>query len=434
MKHKVVVAGAGITGLRLGKLLGDLGAEPLIVSWDCGGLIEQYTDEGFHFDYGGHVYTPVDPDVRNLMEKSGAVEHDRNAVYLAKNGIVYPYPVQDHVNVKTHNFHKVPEAVNMQELGRYAFGGHFYDWFFGPFNRRVWTVDPIEMDVDWIKNRVKLPAPHSGEGKKWGPNATFLYAQGTSITLNLIRDVNKSGGSIIHGKVDGVDLERKRLLVSNVKNTRHIEYETLFWTLPISKLSPLVGISSSAFLMNHVLSVGIGFRDILPYDFHWAYFDVKLSPHRVTLLSRYHPRNSPNGKDSLLIEYPHRWPDYPLPRLFAPSLQMRTDYTTNEAVHRNVGAKVLENANLDIKPQLIEVVSVGNAPGYPIPTKGIRGIVAETKKRLIPHSIYTAGRWGSWGYFNIDHCFKDAQAAIGWSVTALEDEYDEYLYSRFYYG
>lgn len=433
MKSKVVIAGAGITGLRLAELLGKLGAEPLVVSWDCGGLIEQYTDNGFHFDYGGHVYTPVDPGVRNLMEASGAIKHERNAVYLQK-GKTIPYPVQDHVAIDSHDFSLVKSATNLQELGTYAFGKEFYENFFGPFNRRVWTVDPIEMDVDWIKNRVKLPAPQSGTREKWGPNATFLYAQGTSITLNLIKAANEAGASIVHGKIDDVDLERKRLLVSNMQKARYIEYERLYWTLPLKKIAPHVGISSSAFLMNHVLSVGLGFRDILPYNFHWAYFDVSLSPHRVTLLSGYHPKNSPNGKDSLLIEYPYRWPDYPLPRFFAPSLQMKTDYVMNEQVHRGVGVKVLENAELDIKPQMLEVASVGNAPGYPIPTRGIRKIVAETKRRLIPHGIYTAGRWGSWGYFNIDHCFKDAENAVAWAAVAGEDELEEYLYARFYYG
>ena len=433
MKHRVVIAGAGITGLRLAKLLGDLGSEPLVVSWDCGGLIEQYEDNGFKFDYGGHVYTPMDPVVKALMVRSGAVAHNRKAVYLGKDKTV-PYPVQDHVAIDSSAFSYVSSAVNLMELGMNAFGKEFYESFFRPFNQRVWTADPIEMDVDWIKNRVKLPDPHHRTRENWGPNAQFLYAPGTNITSNLIEEAVRAGANIIHGKVDGVDLERKRLLVSNVPKTRHIEYEHLYWTLPLSKISPHVGISSTAFVMNHVLSVGIGFRDILPYDFHWAYFDVNLRPHRVTLLSRYHPRNSPNGKDSLLIEYPYRWPDYPLPRLFAPSLQMRTDYATNEQVHRNVAVKILENTKLGADPRMIEVASVGSAPGYPIPMKGIREIVAETKSRLIPHNVTTAGRWGSWGYFNIDHCFKDAMNAIGWRITAGEDELDEYLYARFYYG
>ena len=434
MKRKVVIAGAGVTGLRLAHLLGKLGMEPLVVSWDCGGLIEQYEDNGFKFDYGGHVYTPADADVVNLMKRSHAMKHDRNAVYLDLEEGEIPYPVQDYAtSVNTSQFDKVADAKNLQELGAYAFGGKFYKDFFAPFNRRVWTADPIEMDVDWIKSRVKLPAAHD-VAKKWGPNATFLYAQGTAITSNMIADATKEGANIIHGRIEGVALERKRLMVSNVKGTKHIEYESLFWTLPISKLSPHVGISSSAFLMNYVLSAGIGFRDILPYDFHWAYFDVSLRPHRVTLLSRYHPRNSPNGKDSLLIEFPYRWPDYPLPRMFAPSLQMKTYVATHEEVHRNVANRVLEATKLGIDRRMIEGASVGNTPGYPVPTLGIRKIVAETKKRLIAHGVYTAGRWGSWGYFNIDHCFKDAQAAVGWWLTSEPEELDAYLTSRFYYG
>lgn len=441
MKRDVVIVGAGVTGLRIAKLLGD--KKPLLVSWDMGGMLGSYEEKGFTFDFGGHVYTTADEVLTGIMKKSGGIKHERKAVYIKQPDAIHvPYPVQDHADLLGISVEPDPLLEhlkpfhNMQGLGNAYFGRRFYNDFFAPFNRRVWCVDPVEMDADWIANRVKLP---SEKKESWGPNAEFWYAPSADIINTMVIEANEAGAEIWSGfKVEELNLRKKQIRFKPTKGSKPemIEYKVLYWTLPIRDLAIKIGISPFAFRSNNILAVGIGLRDILPWDhFNWAYFDVELRPHRMTLLGRYHPKMSPNGKDSLLIEFPYAGPHWPEPDFASKRFFGQPEYAKSIAVHRNVAMRALDEAMIfDIEARYVEVAMMSKTLGYPIPTIGIRNIVAEAKIRLLKDSVFTAGRWGSWGYFNLDHCFADARAAVGASITMCEEEIEEYLYSRFYYG
>jgi hypothetical protein len=90
----------------------------------------------------------------------------------------------------------------------------------------------------------------------------------------------------------------------------------------------------------------------------------------------------------------------------------------------------------DVKEKEIAVATIGETRGYPIPLFGIRKSVAEIKESLREKQIVVAGRWGSWGYFNIEHCIMDADVASR-AYSLYDDEPDryitDYLYSSFYY-
>lgn len=427
-----VIVGAGVTGLHLAKLLGP--EKPTVVSWGLGGLLRQHDNEGFVFDYGGHVYTCMDERINKLMEAVGAQRHERKAVYLHGSDCKYvPYPVQDHaeqIGLTTPPKASLLMAFhNLRDLGMAYFGEQFYKEFFAPFNRRIWCADPIEMDTDWIRNRVKLPAEKK---EKWGPNAEFWYAPGEHIITRMYGEAQRAGASFYdESQVGALDLPNKILTLRsrNGQRDHEIRYKRLFWTASLKSIAYLVGISRDVFRNNGMMTIGIGLRDMLNWEhFNWAYFDVRLRPHRVTWLSRYHPSMAPEGKDSLLIEIPFKWPDYP-PPLYTQNIPFNLrNYVKHYRIRSDVVIRTCKDTNLLFDSKLIEVCSAGTTRGYPLQTRGLRSIVAETKRRLMKHDVFTAGRWGSWGYFNLDHCFDDAEAAVD-----AEKERDRYLYSRAYY-
>lgn len=439
MKHSVVVVGAGITGLYLAKLLGDKGLKPLVIARDRGGLLKQYKDGKFIFDYGGHVYTKTDERLNEIMMRTTAESHVRNAIYLSEEHGRIPYPVQDHaekMGVKTYSVgHDPARWKSLQDVGLDMYGPEFYEEFFAPFNRRVWTADPVELDVDWIRSRIRLP---SEKKEKWGPNAEFWYAPGDEIADVLTSMATKAGAEFRIGggsEVVYADLARKRLhLQAGRGEGRRIDYDLLFWTAPISQLAAQVGISPSVFRSNYIMTLGLGLRYRLDEEpFHWAYFDVIHRAHRMTWLSRYHESLAPEGHDSLLIEYPFSYPDYALPHFVSNALIEAQDYVDAHEIHRGLAQRMCENIGLPFTQKDMQAVALGTAPGYPLPTRGIRDIVAITKSRLMVYDVYTAGRWGSWGYFNINHCFDDAEAAVGIKRGDWESE-SNYLQSKFYYG
>jgi protoporphyrinogen oxidase len=422
----IIIAGAGVTGLWLAKKLGHL--KPLVISQDVGGLLGQYEEGGFTFDYGGHVYSPLDERVRDIMKRAGAIAHERQAVYLSDDLRHIPYPVQDHadqIGLTTKRLSFSSPPTNLKEWGYAQFGFNFYEKWYQPFNARVWSIDPVEMDVDWVRNRVKIEP--SEDPKEWGPNASFLYAPGKEIIKVMRAEAKAAGAKFLKATIHDVIIDRHILHLTETAKPDYYKYDQLYWTLPISALSPQVGFEYDSFRSNRVRTFGIGLRDVLTSSpFHWAYCNVDSICHRITWLSRYHPTMSPNGKDSLLVELPYRhvlasW----IPRMH------RKISSPNEVIHRSLAQRVLKEAGFGfIKESDIEVSMMGDAMGYPIPTVGIRDVVAEVKRRLLQYGVMTAGRWGSWGYFNLDHCFNDAEAAI----NIPTDGVIPYLRSLHYYG
>jgi hypothetical protein len=141
---------------------------------------------------------------------------------------------------------------------------------------------------------------------------------------------------------------------------------------------------------------------------------------------------APSDKDSFLVEFPYRGDKRTMPPAIAAVLLQSRDNQTpqNMEVNRNVATSAWRATfGEQLHYSDIAVVTVGDTLGYPIPTVGIRNTVAEVKRRLMDKQVYCAGRWGSWGYFNLPHCFNDADAAY-WA----ESDMIRYLYSTFYYA
>ncbi|GAG24408.1 unnamed protein product, partial [marine sediment metagenome] len=170
MTENCVVAGGGFTGLYLAYLLGKQGMRVTIMSSNIGGLIQSHEDEGFYFDFGGHVYTEQAPILNEIMTKAGAVRHERAAFYFSKKFGRVPYPVQDYADqlgIKIESSILEPSlSADLTMWALATFGKQFYQKFFAPFNRRVWTMDPEKMASDWIGTRVKQPTERE---ENWGP-------------------------------------------------------------------------------------------------------------------------------------------------------------------------------------------------------------------------------------------------------------------------
>jgi len=440
MTERYIVAGGGVTGLRLAYLLAKQGMQVTVISSDIGGLIQSHQDEGFYFDYGGHVYTTQDAVLDDIMTKAGAIRQARSAFYFSQKTEWVPYPVQDHADqlgLKVEKSMLKPSLdADLKTWGLATFGKEFYQKFFAPFNRRVWTMAPEKMASDWINTRVKQPME---DKKDWGPNALFQYAPGRNIIKVLKEMAKEQGAKFISADITGFSLQDKELLGAYPTSGSRVRvgYDTLYWTLPLRMLASEVDIDPSQFMSNRVRTIGIGFHDSFIHNhFHWGYGDLKSPIHRITWLSRYHPSLAPEGKDSLLLEMMYRLPDK-LPPPFAVG-GIRCDNTLphidNTLIHRGAAVRALYAAGFkSLKAHHILTAVMGDTMGYPIPTLGIRHLVARTKRLLLEHDVITAGRWGSWGYFNLQHCLADALCA---AHNVFDDRWEptqEYLYSTFYY-
>lgn len=428
MQQKVenLILGSGFTGLEIATRLP--GAK--IIASDLGGLLQNIRVGDFGFDLGGHVYTLDNPDINQLMRESDAVIHPtRNAYYIYdkwENKI--EFPVQNHADQLgiTLGGDGNENPQNFAEYAMSVFGKDFCERFFFPFNSRVWTIAPSKMSFDWIDGRIKLPAE---KDENWGMNASFAYAPGPNIVLALLK------------RTTGVDLVNAEIL--DINHTEHyvltsvgsFKYKNLFDTTG-KAFDRYVG--RKELLRNYVLSVGLGFEKQLPFDFHWAYGKIGAQVHRITLLSRYHPSLAPAGSDSLLLEIPIR----DIFELRGESRLLVSD-AIDETSKISIALKLVEAAGLatakEIESYMPTTFFSRVSRGYPIPTIGARKLVAEQKYRMAKRNAYSLGRWGSHGYFNLQHLVADVDATMklfeaqDQIETIIPSYFPEYFFGSFYY-
>jgi len=410
-KVKDLILGGGFAGLELATRM----PGSTIISPDLGGLISSNKQGNFTFDFGGHVYTTQDQRVAKLMKDAGAKFFPkREAYYVDMHLHDYPtfahYPVQEWPSQIGLSIDPKPD-IETTNLGLFlikAFGYDFYDKFLGPFNRRVWSTDPGEMDFDWINGRIELPSEKSD--KLWGMNSSFYYAPGYKV----VEVMKTRTDHVSYIKGFGSWDPHKNHVVNYMFETKYgpqmgeIEYENLFVTTP--QLANKFG--ASGMLANRILCIGVGLNRDLPLSFNWIYADLSSIVHRVTLLSRYYRGMAPDGCDSLLIEIP------------------AATATIDLSVSKESVAKMLTDIGITITAADIETLWVAYGLGYPIQTLGLRKTVAALKAELMPRNIWLCGRWGSWGYWNLQHIFQDVDATMN---AVNGEDVPPYLTSSFYY-
>jgi protoporphyrinogen oxidase len=443
--NRLVIVGGGITGVWAALHARAQGLPVTIISADpLGGLISSVETKSrdssvFLSDLGGHVYTLQDKRVAELMEEAGAQYHDRNAVYLGKGGTV-PYPVQDHpdlLGIPIVPQDQQPASNDLYSWAVSKFGPQFVESWYRPFNQRVWTADLEEMSCDWVASRVKVVDQPS---QNWGPNSRFAYAPGRDIVAVLSTRMMEAGLGgpdflAIHGEVDHVDAKKRVIRVKSGLNHSGIlvEYNSLVWTAKPHDLVASVGLDPSGLVSNTVAVFAVYTEPLGSerHDWHWAYADVSASVHRITNLSLYHPAVSSKG-NVYIFEVPFRkgYRNAPswaaTPDLISRHLTYSKYYTTETDFNA-----CLQDAGLPELMFTVKDAHVLKFSGYPIPLVGVRSIMTEAKGRLAELGIFLAGRWGDWGYYNIDHCFSSAEAAVNSTSGTLSPHY---LRSSFYYA
>lgn len=446
---KVTVIGTGLTGLLTAARLAKAGHEVIVIGESHGGLIQNYHQDGFSFDFGGHVYGASNFMVKALLEglPSTTFHPERKAFYLEHLSIpgrdLIPYPVQSHAEKLGIKITSTGDGdYHEQSLKDYAvetLGHDFYYKWFRPFNSRVWSTPPEDMDCDWTAGRVQLSSEQRGG---WGANAAFYYARGEDITKELLSQLSRLHVDVITGRAV---LSSRSLMDHSVGirlgtdgRVNLVNSDWIVSTMPLNVLLQSVGMPTLERVQsNTVITVGLGLNKRLDADFHWMYNDVTGTVHRTTLLSRYAKGNAPAGTDSLLVEIPFR-SIYSMPNWVkslqheltgAPYPQGRVSLTSfTWDLIRDIGFEDV------LHPEDVETAAAAMFAGYPIPMQGVRRDVATVKRWLTGAKIISAGRWGSHGYFNFEHCISEADAVLRQITIGSEGHDKGYLTSNFYYN
>lgn len=435
---RVVVVGAGPTGLGAGHRLHELGHDDWVVleaSDAVGGLARSCTDEaGFTYDIGGHVLFSHYPYYDDVVDR--ALDDDytrvRREALVWLRGRYVPYPFQNNLR------HLEPEAVYECVAGLVRAPGvaaeptTFADWveavfgpgiarqFMLPYNFKVWATPPELMAWGWIGERVSVVDIDAvlrnvlldEDQVDWGPNSSFRYPRqgGTGRLYERIaeplRDRIRLGCPAV-----AIDPGARTVTTGD---GRRWPYDHLLSTMPLTHLAArTVGAPDAVrraagqlrWSGTHVVGIGVD----RPTDSTrtWVYYPGPEVPfHRVTHLSRYSPHMTPQPGQTLLLTET------------STSAHKPEDGATivDRVVDGLVHARLLEEAD---RRRVVSTWRCSPAMTYPVPSLDRDAALAVVESWLDAVGVASRGRFGAWRYEigNMDHSFMQG---VEWVDRVLQ--------------
>lgn len=444
---KIVIIGAGPTGLGAAHRLHELGYENWELyekSDDVGGHSTSHVDaKGFVWDEGGHVifshYPYFDQLVDNMLRKE---VHERiRESWIVKDGGWVPYPFQSNLRylpkdvqvkclvglAKATANGAGKEAANFRDWILATFGEGIAEAFMFPYNSKVWTTPLERMSKGWIADRVAVVdfkrmlenVIYERDDVGWGPNSKFRFPLYGG-TGEIYRRMAAQFPNKVHtGKqLAGVDLNRRQVSFADGTGA---SYDVLISTAPLDLLAGMIRPNDTKLVdaatgleHNNLLVMGVGLEKKIETGRCWIYFtDADMPCYRATYFSHYSPNNVPNGNterySSLMCEMSFKIDEKPDP-----------EKVLDKVIAGLIRAGMLEEAD---RTRVVSRYHRIVGYSYPIPTLGRDQALAVLQPALLEKGIYSRGRFGAWRYEigNMDHSVMMGVEAVN-NILAGEKE------------
>lgn len=442
---RVIIVGAGPTGLGAAWRLQELGQ----TNWRLverehgfGGLAASFVDgHGFTWDIAVHVahshYHYVDRLMETLLP-DGFYHHERRA-WVREYGAWIPYPFQ-------YNFRHLPAAAlkdcldGLHALRERTLSGpkNFDEWILGsfgtgiarhfmtPYNRKIWSTDPSQMNCHWLGDRVPVVDLERVERNirdgrddvSWGPNHTFQFPKtgGTGAIWNAL-GARLPKESVSFGvSLESLDLDRRTARFSDGT----VEpYDFLVSTIPLVRLTQMSGQAGL-----HARTAGLRHTHVqvacMACDFPipeqlakrtWIYCpeDTTLF-YRVTPFSTFSPAHVPDParQCSFLCEI---------------STPGGGDSPPEKIVEEKCLQGFLDAGLAPVSRANTRFFHINAEFGYPVPTIDRDEILNDVIGELDHRNVFSRGRFGGWKYevANMDHSVMQGVEAVNRILLGEEE-------------
>ncbi len=423
---RILIIGAGPTGLGAAWRLHELGHTDFRV-YDAlpyvGGLATSFHDDkGFTWDLAVHVAHSHYHYVDQLMEQllpDGFYHHVRKSWVREYNAWI-PYPFQYNVRhlppgprdecvqgLADLKRNPKPTIRNFRDWILATAGRGIANHFMLPYNQKIWTVDPSEMNAHWIGDRVPATdlsrvvrnIEEQRDDVSWGPNSTFQFPKkgGTGAIWNALAARLPQDSIRLSTRLVALDV-RSRTATFSDGTVDH--YDHLISTMPLVNLTEMVGIESlhrRASGLRHSIVHVVGVAPHFPIppalnDKTWIYTPEAACPfYRVTPFSIFSPAHTPN---------PDRYCSF-LCEISRPAGDATQTKDLVEPTLNGLRAIGL----VDVDPAQAHFHLMRADFGYPIPTLDRDDILNDVLPELETLQIRSRGRFGGWKYevANMDH-------------------------------
>lgn len=420
MLNKIVILGAGVSGLSAGYHLKLKGMDSLIFekNQSYGGLCDNFAIDGFRFDKFVHFSHTQNNYVLKLFRqssdyysyspKSSNYYHGFWLKHPAQNNL-YPLEASEKVKIILDflNAPKYNQPKNYEEWLRSAYGVYFSKKFPEVYTRKYWTLEAKCLNTSWIENRMYRPKLEEVlYGAMSEDTKTFYYATemrypkkgGYKSFLKYIADFNNIQ---FNKEVVKIDINNKKIYFQD--NTSE-KYDILISSIPLPELIRMVSyVPEEVKHASQMLSftsgylVSLGLKRVRSMENLWFYiYDEDILPSR--------------------IYFPHLKSSDNVPENFS-SLQAEIYFSNFKPL--NMGEnEILENT-------IQQLISIGLFSNEDIIVKDIRkekyaNVIYDhniQKARKIVHDflkkqdIHYIGRFGEWAYLWSDQSLMSGKIA-----------------------
>lgn len=424
---RVVIIGAGLTGLSAAWHMREGAVEPLVLEAADrpGGACRTLERDGYSFDLTGHLLHLGRDESRVMLDRLGILprlRRHRRRAGIALAGTVTPYPIQIHTR-------RLPASVRRECLlgfieARLAgepaetpqsfaewvlqrFGAGFARHFFFPYNGKLYCTEPESMSADWVGRYVPRPALADvvdgalglfPAARSVGYNAAFLYPKTGGISM-LPEALAGVCGPVRYGAaVRRIHLGDRSL---ELESGEVFTFDTLVATMPLKALSSITedlpaaaAAAAGALRAVGVVNLNLGVRGRAPRRDHWLYVPEQRFPfYRVGIPSN-HGTVAPAGCHTLSVEV-----SLPSGSPAPPDL---------------LGACLAGLESLGVLRDRGDVESVVEAridPAYVVFDAARPPAVAALRDAYRRAGVILSGRWAEWKYSTMEDALWDGATA-----------------------
>lgn len=320
----LVILGAGISGISASFHARKMGMKAVVYEANgrAGGLLDNFTIEGFRFDNAVHLSFATEPEVRAIFDLTPYFSHPA-ASWCWDDGAWLKHPVQNNmfplsVDERVQLIAGLVERPdieikNYRDWLIYQYGEPIAMRWPLPYTEKYWTVPAEELGTDWIGNRVRRADVRE-----------VLHGAFTSETSNHYYATEmrypKRGGyrAFIEPMLIETDIRcnhqaaeiclARRLI--RFTNGELVNFEKLISTLPLPMLINMIDVvpddvrdAASTLFATSVDLISVGFykADVQPHLWFYIY-DKAIFAARAYSPSIKSPDNAPENCSSLQFE------------------------------------------------------------------------------------------------------------------------------------
>lgn len=407
---KIAIIGSGIAGLSAANMLQGKGHEVTLFEKNNfhGGLVHCSNEDGVLFHrVGGHVFntniTKVAEWFWSFFTENEFVNAKRNAKIWIDNKLI-GYPIENYIfqlpKEKTAEIisdlllnNKIDTtSVNFEDFLYSKFGKTLCDYYFKPYNYKIWKTDLSKVPLPWLDGKLPMPDLQNiimnnifkNEDNSMVHSSFFYPKSGGS---SFIADRIAEGLNIIYNfEISNITKVDNKWLVLNEL------YDSVVYTGDVRKIQDIIQINDDKYLKCTIKTKQLlsnGTSNALCYidnsDLSWLYLpEANTESHRIIYTGNFSKNNNlKNNKTTCTVEFS--------------------------------GIVSIEQMTSELRklPFKITPIAFNQEPNsYVIQSKETRNEIAALKGFLSIHNVYLLGRFAEWEYYNMDKAIEAAMNLV----------------------